>query len=296
MTELSIIIVSANGVDALCACLASIFRDPPPFPFEVLVVDNASSDGGPERLRREFPTARLILNRDNIGFAAACNRGAAAASGRCLLFLNPDTIVHAGALGSALAFMAQHPRAGIMGCRTLNHDGSLQNTARSFPSLARVFVQLSGLSRRFRRLRLPARELGRPDYVQGSFLVIARSLFTSLGGFEERFFLFGEEVDLCLRARQAGWDVAYDPTTVITHFGGSGRPDSRRSAWFIASIRLLYARHRGALAARALEGVVRLALGFRFLAAGLLLPGEALEWQELRRLSRTAAPSGEGSR
>jgi GT2 family glycosyltransferase len=247
-------------------------------------------------VRREFPTARLILNRDNIGFAAACNRGAAAAGGRCLLFLNPDTIVHPGALDRALAFMARHPQAGIMGCRTLNGDGTLQHTARSFPSLARVFAHLSGLSRRFRRLRLPAREARRPDYVQGSFLVIARSLFMSLGGFDERFFLFGEEVDLCLRARQAGWEVAYDPATVITHFGGSGRPDVRRSAWFIASIRLLYARHRGPLATMTLAAVVRLALAFRFLAAGLLLPGEALGWRELRQLSGMAAGAREGAR
>ncbi len=189
MTRLSIIIVSWNTRELLGACLTSIYRHPPPAPFEVIVVDNASGDGSRERVRREFPAVRLIENPANLGFAAASNRGAAAATGSYLLFLNSDTRVHAGTLDGALSFMERHPRAGVMGCLTLDDGGSPQGTALGFPTPPRVFANISGLSRllRFPRLRRRARRR-RADYVQGSFLVIPRRVFDRCGGFDERFF------------------------------------------------------------------------------------------------------------
>ena len=255
---LSIIIVNWNTRALLQACLASIFRHRPAFAFEVVIVDNASSDGSPAMVRREFPRARLLENKANLGFAAASNRGAEIATGRYLLFLNSDTLVHEGTLVGAVSYMERHPETGVMGCRTLNADGSLQGTALAFPSATRIFANVSGLSgyRSLSRLRkhLPQRAF---DYVQGSFLVIAKNVFDLCGGFDERFFLYGEDVDLCLRVRQAGMGLAYDTAIAITHQGGGSSEDpAQRLAHFIHGCLLLYKKHREASAREKTGGIL----------------------------------------
>lgn len=292
MPALSVIIVAWNSREPLGGCLDSIRAARPETPIEVIVVDNASADGTPEFLRQEHPAVRLIANRDNRGFAAACNQGASAARGDCLLFLNPDSRVHAGTLDSAAAFMSRHAAIGIMGCRTLHPDGSLQRTARTFPTPARICARVAGLGRGGRGRR---RDGARFDYVQGSFLVARRQDFIALGGFDERFFVYGEDVDLCLRARRSGVGVAYDEGTAVTHRGGG--LDGDRIAHFIASCLRLYRRHRRPEEAARLARLMRLALLLRLATAAASAPRagrRALE--EYRRLKRALAeaPSGTG--
>jgi hypothetical protein len=274
MIRLSIIIVSWNTRELLGSWLASICRHSPPFPFEVIVVDNASGDGSPEQVRREFPAVRLVENPANLGFAAACNRGAAKAGGDFLLFLNSDTIVHAGTLQGALSFMERHPAAGVMGCRTLGRDGAPQGTALAFPTATRIFANVSGMSRMLRRARRRGHGHCRgADYIQGSFLVIPQRVFDRCHGFDERFFLYGEDADLCLRVRASGLSIEYDPAFAITHFGGgSSAEPAKRLDHFITGCLQLYAKHRGPRHKKRLAAFIRSALALRLLAGLLAAP------------------------
>jgi hypothetical protein len=288
MPALSLIIVGWNSRGPLRGCLDSIRAARPQVALEIIVVDNGSRDGTSEFLRREHPAVRRIVNPGNRGFAAACNQGAAAAGGACLVFLNPDSRVHAGTLERAAAFMDRHAATGIMGCRTMNPDGSLQRTARTFPTPARICAHVAGLGRGG---RIGGRRSARFDYVQGSFLVVRREVFRALGGFDERFFLYGEEVDLCLRARRAGVGIAYDADTVVTHQGGgSGGRERDRTPHFIASCLRLYRRHRRRAQAVRLARLVRLALHLRLAKATLSAPrARRLALAEHRRLKRALA-------
>jgi GT2 family glycosyltransferase len=266
MTNLSIIIVSWNTQDLLNACLASIFQFQPAFPLQVIVVDNDSGDGSPEMVQRHFPAVCLLKNTVNLGFAAANNQGARAAAGRFLLFMNPDTQVHPGTLAGAVAFMEQHSEAGVMGCRTVNPNGSLQATAFDFPDKLRIFAYVAGLNRFFKISRFTDHsDLRNPDYVQGSFLIIKKELYDACGGFDERFFLYAEEVDLCMRVRAEGFKVYYYPDISITHYGGgSGRNSLVGLGHFIKSHIGLYQKYRPLREEQKLRRVLRSALRLRY--------------------------------
>jgi len=274
MTRLSIIIVSWNTRELLGACLASIYRHPPPAPFEVIVVDNASVDGSPEMVRGNFPAVILEGNAANLGFAAATNIGCRLAAGQFLLFLNPDTEVHDSTLSGAISFMEQHPGTGALGCRTLNPDGSLQSSAFSFPTCARIFAHVSGLSRlgKLPRRREHSR-FSHPDYVQGSFFFIRKSAFEQCGGFNEAFFLYGEEVDLCQRLHRAGLRIDYHPDLTITHHGGASTRDSElHLGYFVTSCLNLYREHRSDAHVRRLLKTVQAALAVRIFRQLVLAP------------------------
>jgi hypothetical protein len=274
MIDLSIILVSWNTRDLIRDCLGSIFRHPPDFPWQAIVVDNASQDGSPELVSREFPAVQLIRNPSNLGFAAANNQGAGTASGRYLLFLNSDTLVHAGTLAGAVAFMEQHPEAGVMGCRTLNADGSLQATAFAFPGKFRVFAYVSGLNRIFKLSRFTDHSVLRTaDYVQGSFLIMRKGLYDDCGGFDEHFFLYAEEVDLCLRVKAAGFSVYYFPAVSITHHGGgSGRDPLAALGHYMKSSIALYQKHRPLSEEQKLLRVMRAALRVRYFLEAVFSP------------------------
>jgi len=271
---LSIIIISWNTRTLLRACLSSIFRHPPPFAFEVIIVDNASSDGSPNLVRAEFPEVRLVENQANLGFATAGNQGAGSAAGRYLLFLNSDTCVHAATLSGAVSYMNRYPQTGIMGCRTLNPDGSLQGSAMAFPTALRIFANVSGLSRFFKLSRLRNQlHLRGYDYVQGSFLIIAKSVFDHCDGFDERFFLYGEDVDLCLRVREAGLRIGYETGISITHHGGgSSENTALRLAHFISGCLLLYEKHRRASQVKKLAKFTKAALNAHFFVKNTFSP------------------------
>ncbi|MBN2400226.1 MAG: glycosyltransferase family 2 protein [Candidatus Aminicenantes bacterium] len=262
MWDLSIIVVNWNSRQFIRACLNSIYSLPHDLTFECIVVDNHSSDGSCKIISKEFPAVQLIENPANLGFAAANNQGARAAAARFLLFLNPDTLIHPGTLDGAVAFMEQHPDAGIMGCRTVHPDGTLQATAFTFPSKLRMFAYVSGLNRFFKLSRFRNHSVRRtPDYVQGSFLIISKDLFDDSGGFDERFFLYAEEVDLCMRVKAAGFTIYYNPAVSITHHGGgSGGNSFAALGHYIRSSISLYQHYRRPREAQRLRQVMRVAL------------------------------------
>jgi GT2 family glycosyltransferase len=265
MADLGIVIVNWNSERYLRDCLRSLEAHPPDVAWEVIVVDNASTDGSVETVRREFPGVTLIANPANLGFAAGSNLGARATQARYLLFLNPDTVMHARTLKLAVDYMEERPDVGLVGSRTLDGHGKNQPAAYGFPTPLRMFGAVSGLNRFFKITRLQDfSRVKEPDYLQGSFFFVRRQAYAAVGGFDEGFFMYAEDVDFCLRARQAGWKVHYVPELLITHYGsGSARGSLTALESFVRSLGLLYRKHRSPQELRRLRTAIRWGLRAR---------------------------------
>ncbi|HSQ17088.1 MAG TPA: glycosyltransferase family 2 protein, partial [Anaerolineales bacterium] len=232
MPDLSICIVTLNTRQCLRDCLDSLAAHPASLPTEIIVVDNASSDGTQAMLAAEYPQVALIQNEKNEGFARPSNQAMRAASGCYLLLLNPDTLVHAGALDTLVTFLEQHPQAGIVGPKVLNRDGSLQMACRrGIPSpgaMISYFLKLHRLFPRSRRFGgyllnyLDEDETHLVDGVSGSCMLVRRSAAEQASYFDEQFFAYQEDADFCFQMQRLGWKVYYHPAARITHFGGQG--------------------------------------------------------------------------
>lgn len=229
---LSIVVVSYNTREMTLDCLRSVFDQAQSLDFELIVVDNASGDGSADAIEDEFSDhLHLVRSCSNLGFARANNLAAESARGNFLLLLNPDTVVLDHAIDRLLAFAHGHPDGGIWGGRTLFPDGTLNpGSCWSRQSLWSLTTQLSGLSALLRRTtacnpegigawdREGIREV---DIVSGCFLLIRRALWEELGGFREAFFMYGEDADLCLRAKAAGARPRITGEAAIVHYGGA---------------------------------------------------------------------------
>ena len=229
MIDVSVIIVSYNTRDVTVECVRSVFDTTAGCAFEVIVVDNASSDGSAEALSRSFPNATVIANTENKGFAGANNDGLAIAKGRYLLLLNPDTVVNEGSIRDVLAFCEANPDAGVVGCRCFNVDGSQQSTIFRYKRfrevLINVFVpnKIMRKSRRLGRSRYIGADLDRildVEVVAGCYMMVRRECYERVGGMDDRFFMYAEEVDWCFRIHKAGWRIVYFPGASILHYGG----------------------------------------------------------------------------
>jgi hypothetical protein len=262
--DLSIIIVSWNVRDYLAGCLASLAQQGDPT-IEIIVVDSASADGTPDMLRERYPHVVSLPQAENVGFTRGNNIGLAAAQGHHLFLLNPDTEVRGDALARMVAYLEQHPDVGIVGPHTLNTDGTHQSTRRRFPTLWSALAETPA----FARLRLPnvrgryfVRDVSDDqtadiDWVQGSALMLRRSVYEQIGGMDEGYFMFSEEVDLCKRARLAGWRVVYLGEARIVHHGGKStdQVQTARHIYFYQSQVRYFRKFHGpvvALAARLL--------------------------------------------
>ncbi|MCA9869193.1 MAG: glycosyltransferase family 2 protein [Anaerolineae bacterium] len=235
--DLSIVIVNWNTRQLLMQCLESVNGDrlsvignPPPnteyrLPFtETLVVDNASSDGSAATVRERFPGVHLIENGRNTGFALANNQGICHSRGRYVMLLNSDTVVHPGALQTMIDFMDAHPEVGACGPRLLNGDGSLQPSVHPMLTPGREFWRLSFLEQLSPRATYPVDRWDtvtpRPvEVIKGACLVLRRAALDQIGLLDDRYFMYTEEVDLCYRLAQDGWQLWYVPLAVVTHFG-----------------------------------------------------------------------------
>ncbi len=228
-TQVSIIIVSFNTREVTVNCLASLKEGVRTTEHEIILVDNASTDGSVEAIVSEFPDVKVIRNATNLGFAAANNQGLSIASGEYILLLNSDVVVHPCAIDHVYEFAMSKSRAGVVGCRTLNADGSLQRNCFLEPSALNLLIQLLGFHRFFPRSRLWGRErmtYWDLDYarivenVAGCFMLVKRAAIEEVGLMDEMFFMYAEEMDWCKRFRLSGWEVWYSPVGTITHFGG----------------------------------------------------------------------------
>lgn len=280
--DLSVVLVHYQSPAALEKCLETLLPELRPLRAEIVVVDNDSRDGTPDALRREHPDVRVIANPENVGYARAVNQGIRATTGPAVLVMNPDCEVRPGALAVLLDHLRANPRVAIVAPRILNPDGSLEYSARSFPDhLTFLFNRYSLLTRLFpdnpwsRRYLLTdwdhasAREV---DWLSGAFLLVRRAAIDQVGGMDEAFFMFNEDVDWCRRMKLAGWSNVYLPEATVVHHVGASR---RRVA-----PRVILSRHQGMIhyfrkhhpAHPVLETV---AAGFIYCRAGLMLAQNA---------------------
>ena len=229
VVDVSIIIVNWNTQDILKKCLNSIYTQTQHINFELILIDNGSTDGSAAMVKNQFPQVVLLENSDNRGFAAANNQGMAIAKGRYVLLLNSDTIILDNAIAKTLEFAKNRPDAAVVGCKVLNPDRTLQPTCFMFPSLLNMLLSTTYLYKMFPRSRFLGRErmtwwdrndIREVDVVTGCFMLIRREVVKQVGLMDERFFMYGEETDWCWRFKQAGWKAIFTPDAEIIHLGG----------------------------------------------------------------------------
>jgi len=226
MTDLSIIIVNWNTSSLLEACLRSIYDHASSLSFEVLVMDNGSSDGSAALVRARFPKVWLIANAENVGFARANNQGIQASSGRYVMLLNSDTEVQPGALDTLVGFLEDHPAVAAAGPYLLNTDGSLQPSCHPVLTPEREFWRLAFLDELLPLATYPMERWDahtpRPvEVIKGACLVIRRAALEQIGLLDERYFIYSEEMDLCLRLARAGWQLYWVPAARVVHHGAA---------------------------------------------------------------------------
>ncbi len=271
--DISIIIVSWNVKELLAACLASVYASlkDSHTEYEVLVVDNASSDGSADMVRERFPRVSLVANADNKGFAAANNQALVEARGRYLVLLNPDTVLRSDALGTLLRFMDDAPSAGMAGPRLVYADGSFQHSAFRFPALAQAFFDFFPVHHRLLNSRLNGRyprslyASGHPfaiDHPLGACMMVRRQAVEQVGLMDERFFMYCEEIDWVMRIKRAGWGVYCVPAAEVVHYAGQSTRQFR-DEMFVALWRSrfrLFAKHYGPFHNWAVRLIVRAGL------------------------------------
>lgn len=227
--EISVVIVAWNAKHYLELCLDSLAKATPRRSMEVLVVDNASSDGSSEMMEVKYPLVKLIKSKENLGFSKGNNVAIRQSQGRYIALVNPDVIVFPGCLDALADFLDQNPKVGNVGPRVLNPDMSMQSTCRRFPTLWNNFCSATGLATKFKNSRFFAGEhmfyfphdhTLAVDVIVGCFSFIRREAFDTIGLLDEDLFMYGDDVDWCRRARNAGWDVVFYPGGQAIHDRG----------------------------------------------------------------------------
>jgi len=234
MVDTSIIIVNYNTRQLTLDCLDSVYASNTSYSYEIIVVDNASRDDSVQAIREAYPQVHLIANKDNTGFAVANNQGMKVAKGRYIMLLNSDTVVQSDTLQIMVGFMDRYPEMGASGCKVILPDGSLDKACkRGFPTPSASFYYAFGISRLFPdRPKFNQYQLGHlspddeypVDCLVGAFMLVRRETIEQVGGLDETFFMYGEDIDWCYRIKEAGWGIFYYPRTYIVHYkGGSAR-------------------------------------------------------------------------
>ena len=260
--DLSVVVVNYNTSEYLERCLKSV-RSQTGATHETVVVDNASRDGSVDMVRRHFPWAAVIANDDNAGFARANNQALDLCRGRHIYYLNPDTEVGEGNFAAMTAFMDADGEIGLAGCRLVNPDGSPQSSVeRRYPGQKYAPGELDGLK-------------GSIAWVMGAAMIARSGLVKSLGGFDERFFIYGEDADLCLRIRKAGWRIGYAADALVVHWGGrSERDNEPLEVWSrkFAAEMLFHRTHYSEKALRAIKRAHLAKAAWRIFTIRLMLP------------------------
>jgi N-acetylglucosaminyl-diphospho-decaprenol L-rhamnosyltransferase len=242
---LDVVIVSYRSRDLLRSCLMSLRTHPPGVGARIWVVDNASQDGTPEMVRWEFPEVELFVSETNRGFSTANNLAIQRGRAPYVLALNPDTQLTRGSLDRMLELMEANPSIGIAGCRLEREDGTFDHAARrSFPTPMGALGHFTGIGRRsnvpgwLAQYRAPSVERGGVDAVNGAFMLMRRHALDEVGLFDEGYWMYMEDLDLCYRFARAGWTTWYEPSVRVLHVKGASSGPNR-------SLRLNYAFHYG---------------------------------------------------
>ncbi len=228
-------------------CLLSLLEQDVQGGVGILVVDNGSCDGSPEMVLSDFPEVNLLWNQKNVGYARACNKGISLTEEPYILVMNADTVLSRNTASVVLKFFESHPDAGAVGPRILNSDGTLQFSCRDFPSLGQavghafigLFSEENPWTKKYKKKEWDHSTEREVDWISGAFMGLRREAFEQVGGFDEKYFMYVEDVDLCWRLRSKGWEVWYTPRgDVIHHIGQSSK---------LATTRMTYHHHRSML-------------------------------------------------
>ena len=256
--DLSIVIVNWNTRGLLRDCLESVESHLCSVSAEVIVVDNASTDGSVDMVKRLFPGVRLIANAENRGFAAANNQAFERATGKYVLLLNSDTLVHGDVLSRSILYLDANPKVGMMGCKVLNGDGSTQLTCSQFPTFTNLLIQTLGANRlggtffsRYQMLDWERDDEREVEVVSGCYLMVRSQVIDEIGYLDEAFFCYGEETDWCRRCHEAGWKLKFAPVGTITHFGSgtTSKLNHRRDLMLSEGTVRLHLKHNGPVSA-----------------------------------------------
>jgi GT2 family glycosyltransferase len=226
-----IVIVNYNSTRYTLQCIDSVYRSAADDAIHIIVIDNGSTDS-PERIEERYPEVELVCNPDNIGFSKAVNLALKRATGELLVLLNPDTIVCSGFFSGIVRYVTEHKDVAIAGPKIYDHDGTVQGSARRFPTpLTAMFGRQSFLNKVFPNNRVSRKEfichhcnMTRPievDWVSGACMVLRKQALDEAGGFDERFFLYWEDADLCKRLTKTGWRIIYFPPSEVYHISGT---------------------------------------------------------------------------
>lgn len=273
MIDLSIIIVNFNVKEFLKNLLDSINKASQNLIIEIIVVDNASDDGSIEMIKEKFPYVVLIENKFNVGFGKANNQALKIAQGKFILLINPDTLVSEDTFVKMIEFFNSNPLAGMAGCKILNPDGTLQLACRrSFPGPWTAFTKVTGLSSLFPKSKLFARynltyldenQTYEVDAISGSFMMLRKEVYDKVGGFDEQFFMYGEDLDLCYRIQKSGYKIYYVHTTQIIHYKGEStkRSSLDETRIFYQAMHLFVKKHLSS--SFIVEMILRFAIALR---------------------------------
>lgn len=234
--DLAVVVVNTNSGDEVLRCVRSVFESAGDIRMQVVVVDNDSTDGSAHAVVGAFPEVGLIQNDSNRGFPAAANQGMRATDSEFILLINPDAEIRVGTMEGFLKVARDHPRAGAIGALTRSPDGSIYPSARRIPTLTQglfhtllaPFRPNNRWSRTYRMAEWDRRSERQVDWVSGSSMLLRRAALDEVGIFDERFFMYVEDMDLCTRLRQAGWEVWFSPELEIEHIGGTATVGRRR--------------------------------------------------------------------
>lgn len=271
--DLAVVIVNYNAGPHLARCVASLVDAAGGLALDVLVVDNASTDGSAAEAAAHTPEVRLLENPTNRGLSAAWNQGARAVDAPWILFLNPDTEIAKGDLGGFVQAGERRPDVGLLGPLILNSDGTIYESGRVFPGVVQgvghaflgPFAPRNRFTRSYRQIDWDRRNEEREvDWVSGAAMLLRRSAFEQVGAFDEAFWLYGEELDISTRLRDQGWKVLATPSLEVVHVGGVSTGRSRRThVLHSQSIYRYYRKHRATGWRRATLPIARLALRAR---------------------------------
>lgn len=242
----SIIILSYNTEELLRRCLASIFAKIKNIPFEIIVVDNASHDTSVAMVKKDFPKVKLIENKKNLGFAAGCNRGEKEAKGEYLFFLNSDTELIENTPEKLLRVFEKYEDAAIVGAMLENLDGTLQRSYGAFYSLPNVFRMLFGGDKaEIKRFKYNA--IHKVDWVTGGCMFVKRNVFLELGGFDEHFFMYVEDMEFCYRAHLKNRNSYVDPSSIVKHVGQGSSSKTFAIVSIYQGLLYFYKKHKNPL-------------------------------------------------
>ncbi|MBX4205802.1 glycosyltransferase family 2 protein [Candidatus Microgenomates bacterium] len=259
--DTSVVIVNFNTKDITLNCIESVIKNTKDINFEIVIVDNGSTDGFVEEIKKKtYKNLKIIANKENKGFAEGNNQGTKSSTGRYVFFLNSDTVVNNNVIGELTRWMDQNPNVGISGCKLIGTDGFMQEPGGYFPSLLSVFSWMTiqdlplvdRVIKPFHPLKKKAFVKGNKfftkkqnlDWIIGADMFVRRDVLNQIGGWDNSYFMYTEDVDLCFRAKKRGWQVSYLPNWEIIHLGGasSGSIEFPLVSEY-KSIKLFYQKH-----------------------------------------------------